>query len=150
MPPAFTLSQDQTLRFISARQRHPKATHLKTTLSKHQRTDPNSMVRPDPRWLSPPCPGTASKRTVTHQKDTLRTPQSQTNRIQVLLKPRPPIRPLDQPRARAQNPRAPPTYPFLAYATVKDRSEITCGPAPCGPIDRLALMCAKPGAEQET
>ena len=27
------------------------------------------------------------------------------------------------------DPRAPPTYPFLAYATVKDRSEVANGPA---------------------
>ena len=55
--------------------------------------------------------------------------KAKTNEIQVLLKPRPLVRPLDQLRARARNPRAPPTYPFLAYATVKDRVDITHRPA---------------------
>jgi len=61
--------------------------------------------------------------------------KAKTNEIQVLLKPRPPVRPLDQPRARARDPRAPPTYPFLAYATVKDRSEITQASRKRGPND---------------
>jgi hypothetical protein len=82
--------------------------------------------------------GTASKRTVTHQKDTRPNALKPDQQVQVLLKPRPKIRPLDQPRARARDPRAPPTYPFLAYATVKDRSEIDRDPARTGPtIDLL-------------
>ena len=62
MPPAFALSQDQTLRFISA----PATTPLQESPPQHQRTDPNSLVcrghHEQPRQ--------PSKRTVTHQKDT--------------------------------------------------------------------------------
>ena len=36
------------------------------------------------------------------------------------------------PHLRRSDPRAPPTYPFLAYATVKDRSEVAHSPARTG------------------
>jgi len=79
--------------------------------------------------------GTASKRTVTHKKDTRPNALKPDQQIRVVLKPRPPIRPLDQSRARARNPRAPPTYPFLAYATVKDRKRNRSPPRKNGPND---------------
>src|SRR6185437_14512128 len=64
MPPAFALSQDQTLRFISDR----------ATRHDHQRTDPNSLPSRHPTLtgLNPQGQTTKriSKRTVTHQKDT--------------------------------------------------------------------------------
>jgi hypothetical protein len=56
---------------------------------------------------------------------------------------------ISSPLARG-DPRAPPTYPFLAYSSVKDRSEISSSPARTGPTTDLALMCAKEGAELGT
>ena len=45
--------------------------------------------------------------------------------------------------------RAPPTYPFLAYSPVKERSKDTQAPAVRGPTGRLALNCALPSAQTE-
>jgi hypothetical protein len=65
-------------------------------------------------------------------------PKAKPSRSEFYSNPDPPVRPLDQPRACTRDPKAPPTYPFLAYATVKDRSEITQRPANAGPkIDLL-------------
>ena len=36
-----------------------------------------------------------------------------------------------------EDPRAPPTYPFLAYSSVKDRSEVANGPVRTGPPNDL-------------
>ena len=41
------------------------------------------------------------------------------------------------PRSREDDPGAPPTYPFLAYSSVKDRSRDTSAPAETGPTDDL-------------
>ena len=47
-----------------------------------------------------------------------------------------------------EDPRAPPTYPFLAYATVKDRSEVTHSPVRTGPTGDL-LRCAPNPAQNK-
>jgi hypothetical protein len=107
MPPAFALSQDQTLRFISVPALPPK----------HQRTDPYSLASSahhaadDARKAF--C--NASKRYIAAHFAGLRTNKSRFRETM--------DRSFNQPTrcsfARAPQ-RAPPTYPFLAYSPVKE------------------------------
>ena len=121
MPPAFTLSQDQTLRFISV----PASLPEDIAVQRQRHQDINEQTRT--LWFAPIALtfATANRNSfkaycnASKRYETERL-KAKTNEIQVLLKPRPPVRPLDQPRARARDPRAPPTYPFLAYTTVKE------------------------------
>ena len=110
MPPAFALSQDQTLRFISVPALPPK----------HQRTDPYSLAPPAHHEADGARKAfcNASKRYIAAHFAGLRTNKSRFRETT--------DRSFDQPTrcslARAPQ-RAPPTYPFLAYSQVKERRQ---------------------------
>ena len=106
MPPAFTLSQDQTLRFISAPTSPPNgiATPGRCCRSINEQTRTHGFVpiRHDERHHAET--EQPSKRTVTHQRRyASRRPQGRTIKSEC-YSPRPSVRPLDQPRARARRP----------------------------------------------
>jgi hypothetical protein len=95
-------------------------------------------------------PEQPSKRTVTHQRRyASRRPQGPTNEVRVPLTQTAGPAARSAPCSRTRDPRAPPTYPFLAYATVKDRSEVDQGPARTGTSVGLLRCAPKRGAEQE-
>ncbi len=110
MPPAFALSQDQTLRFIS----------VPALLPKHQRTDPYSLAPPAHHEADGAFKAfcNASKRYIAAHFAGVRTNESRFRETT--------DRSFDQPTrcslARAPQ-RAPPTYPFLAYSPVKERRQ---------------------------
>src|SRR5262245_61713716 len=101
----------------------------------HQRTDPNSWSAPRPHDASTMNEQDGFQSvTVRIKDDTHQTPLKPNQRSPSSYSPRPSVRPLDQPRTCARrDPRAPPTYPFLAYATVKDRKQSRLQPRNCGP-----------------
>ena len=81
------------------------------------------------------CPGhheqpeQPSKRNCTHQRRYASgRPKGQTNEVRVHIHPDHRSGRSISPVLAHEDPRAPPTYPFLAYATIKDRSEVTNGP----------------------
>ena len=96
-------------------------------------------------------PEQPSKRTVTHQRRYApERPQSQTNEIRVYSNPDHRSGRSISPVLAHEDPRAPPTYPFLAYATVKDRSKNTHRPRKNGPNRLTCSDVRQLGAEQRT
>src|SRR6185312_5758058 len=111
MPPAFALSQDQTLRFISTPSHTAKA--VQPAISTNR---PSTHLSQDPSIILPL--GRTTDRltsvTVTHQKDTTATPHTQATGQQSLIEPST-SSPSTKPRATHVTPRrTPPTYPFLS------------------------------------
>ena len=82
MPPAFALSQDQTLRFIS-------------------RPLDRNMNRPELVWSAPGKPEQPSKRNCSHQRRYVTCALKAQPTESECHSPRPPVRPLDQPPACA-------------------------------------------------
>src|ERR1700693_3563056 len=125
MPPAFTLSQDQTLRFISAPTSLPGDMTPEGTTAEASTNRPELMVLPRSVTMNATMPKSEqpSKRTVTHQRryapDALKAEPANPSATHPDHRSGRSI----SPALARGNPRAPPTYPFLAYATVKDRSK---------------------------
>ena len=146
MPPAFTLSQDQTLRFISVIiPKSPKAPRTTTSTNR-----PELMVlscAPSQHLAIPDERTEQSKRTVTHKEYIAAHPSTVNQQVQVpYSETRTSQSGQSTRRLLAQTPqcvdrstRAPPTYPFLAYSQVKERSEDVQSPVTHGPTGRLAL-----------
>ena len=81
MPPAFALSQDQTLRFISAPMPMPKDIAVEASTNRPELYGPSRCT-----MASPSLTGTAFKAYCNASKrHAIARPQSQTNEIQVLL-----------------------------------------------------------------
>ena len=120
MPPAFALSQDQTLRFIQ--------TKTLSGSSQNEQTQAHRFFIPQPKppWSPKPHKSqrqetsskaycNASKRHANKTPQTTnRSSPGQTQTQQSAANP--------PPRSRRKTPRTPPTYPFLAYAVVKERT----------------------------
>jgi hypothetical protein len=145
MPPAFALSQDQTLRFISAPTIRPAL----------QRTDPNS--------TSPP-PLTRAENTSKRTVNAFGTPSNSFDGTRSRYIEQHPIKPTSQAQAKTTQatsqpirspqistrrpPKAPPTYPFHPDTIVKEQKRNRTVPRRRQGTDRLALRCTRPGADR--
>ena len=134
MPPAFTLSQDQTLRFIhhhqaqnpAAAPNHPALT-LSPTISQPSRNNqtPNQST---PKAPAPPLKGTNTRAptahpTPQHQAPTLRNPEPTRQSPQPSLSPAP-SHPSGQPRTKHFQNR------FICQRSTPDQPETTSGRPP--------------------
>ncbi len=149
MPPAFALSQDQTLKFIpspnktsSSSPAKSSQTQPKPSIVLQQNENPSSHIVAStfdiPRRLTPPK-NTSSKRSfkafLKNQRDksetlpimtirhvSLSKPSQQPNQpITIHQQPKPPMNP-----CTIKHTETPPTYPFPAYAIVKERYANSC------------------------
>jgi hypothetical protein len=109
MPPAFALSQDQTLRFI------PVPSH------------PDTKINQDPFLIQYPAPDHYQPRTRSIKRNvnaSIDTPIARPQTAVQVLKTNPnPSQPTSHPPLQENSPRAPTAYPFLPDSLVKERSE---------------------------
>src|SRR5476651_1956410 len=109
MPPAFALSQDQTLRFIT----------LEAFSFELNEQDPVSHSRPASLEASYLTSVSVTHKRYTSQTRPIKLLPRRSNKISTqFLSPKP--KPNLVSRLRAQQRRTPPTYPFLAYSNVKE------------------------------
>src|SRR5271165_636086 len=146
MPPAFALSQDQTLRFIQAKTLSGSSQNEQTQAHRFFIPQPKPPWSPKPhksqrQETSSKAYCNASKRHANKTPQTTnRSSPGQTQTQQSAANP--------PPRSRRKTPRTPPTYPFLAYAVVKERFVAeargrTGGPARERPFRRRPQVCQR-------
>ncbi len=136
MPPAFALSQDQTLRFIS----------IGPVRGRSERTRSRLSV-----WVPSVPSGTdnLTSVSVTHKRYTSAdtpiqnlNPDDRTKSQNRFHHPKP--KPDLTSRSRAKQRRTPPTYPFLAYANVKDHRTGARPRRPNQPVRRGRRLLGPP------
>src|SRR6185437_4218775 len=147
MPPAFALSQDQTLRFISTPSHTAKAVQPAISTNRastHLSQDPS---------ISQPLFRTTYRLTsvtVTHQKDTTATPHTQATGQQSLIEPST-TNPGNPTQSHSRDPAqdaADVSLPQPIHLS-KSQSRKHQTPAQGGQSGQLALLCTPSGADRE-